>query len=387
MKILIVNAFYYPNMQGGTEQSVKLLAEGLIKRGHEVVVLTGDASEINEENGVKIVRLGLKTSNDSLLRKVSRKILEFNNIAISNKLSNIINEINPDVVHTNNLFYISTIIWKIAKEKNIKVIHTLRDYWGLCPRTTLLNGSGSICEKGKSFCNIHKYNYNLRTKYVDIVTSPSKFTLDLYKKNNMFRNAKDIVVPNAIDFDIDERNKLLDDRLGRSRDIIKFLFIGTLDIHKGIKFLIEAFKQVKLDNIRLIICGDGPLKSYVEENTKVDKRIKYLGKVLKKEKEEILISSDVMVIPSIWYEPFGRVVIEGYKYAMPVIASEIGGIGELLEKNISLKVKANNKMDLISAINTLSTREKLKEYISKDSAVFNKYNIDNQIKTFEEIYN
>lgn len=386
MKILIVNAFYYPNMQGGTEQSVKLLAEGLVKKGHEVVVLTGDNSEIIEENGVKIIRLNLKTQNDSILRKMSRKILELNNITISNKLSKLFDEIKPDVIHTNNLFYISTLIWKIANEKNIKIVHTLRDYWGLCPKTSLLDKKGNICVKNKCICDIHKYNYKLHTKYVDVVTSPSKFTLELYKKNFMFENSKEIVIPNAIDFDINKRGKLLQERFERNDNIITFLFMGALDIHKGVQFLIESFKQVELDNIRLNICGDGPLKGYVKESANIDKRINYLGKVLKNRKEEVLISSDVMVVPSIWYEPFGRVVIEGYKYGMPVIATDIGGISELLEKDISLKIKPNSNIDLINAIKILSTRDTLKKYISRDSDILKKYNIDNQIIMFEKIY-
>ncbi|NMF04831.1 glycosyltransferase family 4 protein [Clostridium beijerinckii] len=386
MNILIVNAFYYPNMQGGTEQSVKLLAEGLKKKGHEVVVLTGDNSEINEENGVKIIRFNLKTSKDSLLKKVSRKILEFNNIVISNKLNSIIDEIKPDIIHTNNLFYISTIIWKIAKEKDIKVVHTLRDYWGVCPKTTLLNSSGNICVKGKAICNIHRYNYKLNTKYVDIVTSPSKFTLDLHKKNNMFENARKIVIPNAIDFDISNREKLLHERLERNDNNITFLFIGTLDTHKGVEFLIESFKQVKLDNIRLNICGDGPLKKYVKESTKIDKRINYLGKVLKDKKEEVLVSSDVMVVPSIWYEPFGRVVIEGYKYALPVIACKIGGIEELLNEEISIGINVNDENDLGNAILKLSDRVTVKKYMNNTGKYLAQYDINKQIDSFINIY-
>lgn len=386
MKILIVNTFYYPNMKGGTEQSVKLLAEGLVKRGHEVFVLTGDNSDITEENGVRIIRLNLKTQNESLIRKLSRKALEFNNISISNKINEILDDVKPDIVHTNNLFYISTIIWRIAKEKNMKVIHTLRDYWGLCPKTTLLKKSGSICGRGKGICSVHKYNYNLRTKYVDIVTSPSKFTLNLYKKNNIFESTIGVVIPNAIDFNIDERKQLLKDRFNRTENIITFLFIGTLDIHKGVEILIEAFKQVKSDNIRLNICGDGPLKSYIEENAKLDKRIKYLGKVLKKEKEEILISSDVMIVPSIWYEPFGRVVIEAYKYGLPVIACKIGGIKELLDDKNSIGILPGNEKELKLSIEKLSNREDLKEYIVYSKNLFESYRIENQLKKFEEIY-
>lgn len=386
MKILIVNTFYYPNMIGGTEQSVKLLAEGLVKRGHEVVVLTGDNSEINKENGVKIIRLGLKTQNDSKLRKISRKVLEFNNFIISNKISKIIDEIKPDVIHTNNLFYISTVIWKIASEKNIKVVHTLRDYWGLCPKTSLLDKEGNICIKSKKICNIHKYNYKINTKYVDIVTSPSKFTLELHKKNYIFQNSREIVIPNAIDFNINKREKILQERLERNNETITFLFMGALDIHKGVQFLIESFKQVKLDNIRLNICGNGPLKAYVEESANTDKRINYLGKVLKAEKEDVLVSSDVMIVPSIWYEPFGRVVIEAYKYAIPVIACKIGGINELLNDEISIGIKINDKNDLINSILKFSDRNIVKKYMGNTGKYLGEYDINKQINSFINIY-
>ena len=387
MKILIVNAFYYPNMIGGTEQSIKLLSEGLVKRGHEVFVLTGDSSEISEENGVKIIRLGLQAENESKLKKVNRKIIQFNGYMMSDIINKVLDSIKPDVIHTNNLFNLSTIIWKCAKKRNIKTIHTIRDYWGLCVKSTLLDSKGNICLKSKGICNIHKYNYRLNTKYVDTVTSPSKFTLDMYQNNYMFERSEKKVIPNAIDFDINKREKLLQKRLDNNSNIITFLFMGSLDIHKGLKFLIESFKDVKLDNIRLNICGDGSLKKYVEENTNHDKRINYLGKVSNADKERILINSDVMIVPSIWYEPFGRVVIEGYKYCMPVIASQIGGISELLEEDISLSVKPDCNAELINAIKLLSNREVVKKYISTDHSIISKYDIEKQIDMFEKTYN
>ncbi|WP_277406421.1 hypothetical protein [Lacrimispora xylanisolvens] len=72
MRILIVNTFYYPNMQGGAEQSVKLLAEGLVKKGHEVGIYSVDLRdgicEADIHNGVKIYRF---TTNDFNLYRFS----------------------------------------------------------------------------------------------------------------------------------------------------------------------------------------------------------------------------------------------------------------------------------------------------------------------------
>lgn len=388
MRILLINTFYYPNMVGGTEQSIKLLAEGLKKRGHEIFVMTGDKKDVEQEviEGINIIRLNLSNNLKRWPLKVVRKCLEFNNIVLHKKIEGILDSIKPDIIHTNNLFYISPIVWKIANEKGIKVIHTLRDYWGLCPKTTLLNSKNGVCCKKNFLCKFHINNYKKYSKYVDIVTSPSKFTLELYNKNNMFQTPNKFVISNAIDIDHEKCRSVFLKKNMREDDIIKFLFIGTIGIHKGIKFLIDSFQSIDNENIRLLICGSGELTDYVIEKSKEDKRIRYIGKVMGSEKERILLESDVMVVPSIWYEPFGRVVIEGYKYSMPIIASKIGGINELLFKDVSIGVEPNNNVNLEDAIRYFSNRNTIKKYISNIQKYLPRYEIETQVEKFEKVY-
>lgn len=386
MKILMVNTYYYPNMIGGTEQSIKLLAEGLVECGHDVFVLAADKTNTSREeiNGVKVIRLNLKYNN--YLPRSVRKILEFNNIAMSNKIRDIFEEIKPDIIHTNNLFYISPLIWKLASSMNIKIVHTIRDYWGICPKTTLLDRNNHICRNKKKLCKMHHYNYKSFTKNVDFVTAPSKFTLDLYKEEDLFVTTPGCVIPNAIDIDLKEHNEIITLRKKRQSDCIKFLFIGSLHEHKGIRFLIETFMSIENDNIKLIICGDGPLKDFVREKCEIDKRISFLGTVFKEDKDKVLKSCDIMIIPSIWYEPFGRVVIEAYKYGLPVIACKIGGINELLQDTISIGVEANNSIDLKEAILKFINRETVKKYLKDMENNLINYDLDEQIKSFNKIY-
>ncbi|MDT8716129.1 glycosyltransferase family 4 protein [Clostridium sp. 19966] len=391
MKVLLVNTYYYPNMIGGTEHSVKLLAEGLSKKGHDVYVLTcdkhKDGDSIEVINGVNVIRLDLAYKSQSIAWKAFRKVIQLRNFYILSKINNILDEIKPDVVHTNNLIYLSTIIWKSAFDRNIKVVHTLRDYWGICRKNTLLKKDGAICDQCELFCKLHSANYKLLTKYVHTVTAASNFTLDLHvNRYYMFQDSKKRVVYNAIDFNNEEHLKILDEKANRESGLVEFLFMGSLDYHKGIKFAVEAFKEVKNPNIRLNICGDGPLKQYVEESAYKDKRIKYLGKVFDEEKEKILNRSDVMIVPSIWYEPFGRVVIEAYKYAMPVIGTNIGGIPELLTDNTSIKIQINNSKQLINAIEKFSSRNYIRASIKGISNNLSKYDLENQIIKFESIY-
>lgn len=388
MKILIVNTYYYPNMVGGTEQSVKLLAEGFANKGHQVYVLTCDRDKVEEEiiNGVNVIRLDLSRKSKSIVEKVIRKCFEYNNIKIKDKVIEIIDKINPDVIHTNNLFYLSPIIWKIASDKGVKVVHTLRDYWGLCPKCTLLDRNLNICNKKRGLCKVHTLNYKKFSKYVDVVTAPSNFTLDLYTKNGLFSLSKKQMISNAIDIDFNKYYKTIEERKKNNSKIINYLFIGALDDHKGVKFLIETFMKIDNTNLRLTLCGQGSLEEYVNTSCKLDKRISYLGPVFGNKKEKIIRQSDVIIVPSIWYEPFGRVVIEGYKNGLVVIACKIGGIRELLNDDISIGIDINNKQQLHSAILKLNNRDMIKKYINSGDKYLKIYDLESQMNSFIQIY-
>ena len=244
MKILIVNTFYYPNMIGGTENSIKILSENLIKEGHEVAVCTMDAKRqniIEEINGVKIYRNTLKVEK---CNKVIKKLLDINNIFIKKQIKKILDDFKPDIVHTNNLFGISNIIWKIAKEKyNIPIVHTLRDYWMLYP----------IVSKKKISKMLFQPFMKNRTKYVDIVTAPSKYTLNKFIKASYFKNSKQQCVYNAINININETKKIIEDKRKKNDDNIRFMYVGMLTENKGLRNLMEAFSKINNSKISLHI--------------------------------------------------------------------------------------------------------------------------------------
>lgn len=388
LKILFITSYYYPNMLGGTEHSVKLLAEGLKERGHEVFVISSDKKDKETEiiNGVHVYRFNLKYRSELISWKIIRKAFEFRNYFIKNKLEELLDHIKPDIIHTNSLFYLSPIVWKIANKRGIKVVHTLRDYWGICPKCTLLKKDNTICTNKNILCKLHQLNYESYAKYVDYVTAPSEFTLKKYKEHKVYIDTPGKMVSNAIDFDVKAHSEIVKMRNERNDQIVNYLFIGSLETFKGIEYLIEAFKNVKLDNIRLNICGVGKLTDHVKELIKDDNRIQYLGRVDNGDKEKVLLMSDVMIVPSIWYEPFGRVVIEGYKYALPVIGTDIGGISELLDNSVSIGVSPGVHEELEKAIIKLSDRSEIKKYLNNFSKTFDKYKLSKQLCDFEEIY-
>jgi glycosyltransferase involved in cell wall biosynthesis len=394
MRILLINTFYYPNIIGGTEISVKKLAEGLAKCGHDVSVLcTSENNAFEIINDVKVYRIRVKnlyapieSKNQKAIKKCIYKLLEINNYFNIGIMDKKIKEIKPDVIHVNNIYGLSISLWKVLKKSNVPIIHTLRDYYLMCPKVNLIS-RGKICKNPKFVCRLFaNYNKNI-FKYDSCVTAPSQFTLNLFIEKGLIERKNTKLIYNAIDFDRKISEKILSNKIKRKGSLIRFVYLGGLDEHKGIKWLINAFKKINNKNINLSIAGKGKMENFIRQASEEDNRIKYLGYLNEEQINKLLYKSDVLIVPSIWYEPFGRVVIDAYRNIMPVIGSDIGGLSEIIEdKETGLLVKLNSENDLINAINKFSDRSVIKEKLSYCINKLFDFSLDNQVEQFEELY-
>lgn len=391
MKILIINTYYYPNMIGGTENSVKLLAENLQSRENEVAIYSADSNsnmlEIDEFNKVKIYRgnvgkydlIAKMNKSEDGITKFRNKLIELNNISAREEIKKVLDDFKPDVIHTNNLFGISNIIWKIAKkEYNIPVIHTLRDYWMLYP----------IVSKEKLSKILFQPFMKERTKYVDVVTAPSKYTLNKFVQAGYFEKSFKICVPNAINLNIEETKKIINNRKNNNSEKIKFMYVGMLTENKGIRNLLQAFNENKNENITLNIYGKGILENFVKQKENEDKRIKYYGQLTAENLRKEWIKNDVLIIPSIWEEPFGRVVIEANQYGLPVIGANRAGILEIINNiNTGITYQYDSIIELNKAIKYFSNRNNIKKYYDAIEQNIEKYSVEKQIEEFSKLYN
>ena len=413
MRILLVNDWYYPNMIGGAEHSTKLLAESLQKRGHEVYIYCIDKTKssgkdliIEDINNVKVIRgnggkYDLYSSNDStltekirlkggfhwyfyILKKINQKVIEIYNPSIKDEIRKVLEISHPDIVHTSCIAGISTIIWKIAKTKSIIVCHTLRDYWLLSPfkdqNLDNIKGKKKIIQSIYSkFCKI------FTKKYIDIVTAPSEYTLNQFLEKKFFSNAKiKIVIPNSIVLDYNKFEDYI--RIRKLHNFSKnILFVGRLQENKGIMTLINHFSLEEFKKFNLKIAGTGELYDEIVAISNVQNNIIPLGKLepinLKKEYE----NSDLLIVPSEWGEPFGRVIIEAFETGMPVICNNAGGMPEIIKNTdggIITDTKNNNL--LYSAINSIY--ENYDHYIKNIAENTHKYDINDQVNAFLELY-
>lgn len=396
MRILIVNTFYYPNMKGGAEQSVKLLSENLVKRGHEVGVFCIDGKDtfISEEQyqGVKVFRHTsgnfdlYKFSYDkkkiNKFEKVRQKLICYYNRKTIRDFYNILCKFKPDVVHTNSTYGISLFVWKVAYKLNIPVVHTIRDTAIVSPVTYGHHVNSLIL-------NVYKAYVKYFSKYVSAVTAPSEYTLNTSLNNSNFRNAivKKCVV-NSVQIDMTHFKQELEEKKKRTSDCIKFMYAGRLVAYKGIEHMIQAFEKLKNDKLELHICGGGAMADYVSMHANVDSRIIYHGSLDNMQLAKVYEACDVLLVPSCWPEPFGRVVIEGNLHAMPVIAGNWGGIPEIVKSmKGGVLYDAPSTEELEKLINHFKSREYIVSFLPEIEKNMSVYSIENQINEFEKIYN
>jgi len=388
--ILLINIFYFPNMVGGTENSIKILCEELVKRGNNVSVYTldGGVPGLTTEtiNGVNVFRgyfkpLNKKLSGSKLFLgdKLNECLRLYINRKSNHQIKEIIKDENISVIHTNNLRYITHWIWRYARRNHIRLVHTVRDYWLIDPKATKEETNFLVDLFFSSF-------FKRLSNNVSNVTGASNYTLKTYKTRGYFKNAKYTTIANSLRLDINEINKHIDFKLLKSNPKKRFLYAGRLTEEKGVNLLLSAIKDIPSKNVEFVICGEGPLINKVKNMTQRDERVIYKGQLAIKELEAEYINSDVMIIPSIWSEPFGRIIIEAAKYGVPAIATNRGGIPEIME-TLDVGVLIEPELcQLVSAINLLLNDEILRLNIKKISCNIMNYDIGKQVDAFEKLF-
>ena len=147
------------------------------------------------------------------------------------------------------------------------------------------------------------------------------------------------------------------------------LLYGRMMAGKGEDVLIKALKILKDKGIiyRAIICGPSPNKDYPNNLIRfytLENQVAYVGPVSDKELVDLINKSSVVVIASVWEEPFGLAAIEAMYFGKPVIASNIGGLAEVVN-NFGILVPPNDPYALAGAIHELMSKKYKIEMLGK----------------------
>jgi len=190
-------------------------------------------------------------------------------------------------------------------------------------------------------------------KWTDVIICNSN-----YIKNNLEKVGIDpgllTVIHNGIDLgrmDIKTDRELFSQEICLDGRESLIGCVGSLFRTKGQEYLIKAFPRVleKFPGCRLVLVGDGPQREKLES---LAGKLEIEGKVIftgtRDDIPNILSCLDMMVIPSVWQEPFGLVNVEAMYSGIPLIATEVGGIPEIVENNITGITILPGREDLIA---------------------------------------
>lgn len=254
------------------------------------------------------------------------------------KLGRLIDRTQPDIVHCHNVYHqLTPSIIGAAKDRGIPVVLTLHDYKPVCPVYTRLQGGNicSACVEGSAW-NVVKnrcadgslgksalllaeaWTQRLLGSYekLDKLIAPSVFMRDSVTKRR-FSKARVEVIYNGVDCDAIAQSQ---------QDDGYALYLGRLSSEKGVKTLLAAHEAIS-GSVELRIAGTGPLEQALKSTYP---KARYLGHLAGEALKDSIRRAAVIVAPSEWLENCPMSILEAMAFGKPVIASNIGGIPELV---------------------------------------------------------
>lgn len=342
MRIAFANKYYY--LRGGAERYMFELAALLESHGHDVVPFamrdfkdraTPWARFFVSPVATESVRFGYQG-----LRTAGRLLYSFE---ARRKFGKLLDAAHPELVHVHNIYHqISPSILPEAKRRGLPVVMTAHDYKLVAPNYSLFH-DGAVCERTKPdrWWEAAKHRcvkgsaaagaleafemwlhaaLGLYRKNVDVVVAPSRFVQALLASYGIAEN-KIVHVPHFID------------ALAWTprHEGAYALFVGRLSPEKGADVLIRAAAKCK--DIPVHIVGSGPdgkrLKKLADELGA--NNVVFRGWLSGDELRAEYAAARFVVIPSVWYEVFGLIALEAYASGKPVIATQMGGLAELVK--------------------------------------------------------
>lgn len=338
----MLNSLYPPLVVGGAERSVAELARELRGLGVEVAVATlspdGESRPVAVwEDGIEVFRLRLANpvwpfgeAAMSTSAKAVWNLADSLNPVMGYRLLRVMRAWKPTVLHTNNLSGFSASVWVAARILGVPTIHTARDYYLTCTASTRFRANRP-CTKQCGRCRIATLPRRNLTRLLDQGVGISGFIAATEGKLCADPSLGWTVVPN--------QPQLGSTAICTGRHELKrIVYIGRIEPAKGIEVLIEATRLLRERGLQpeVVVAGTGE-DGYARglEAMAEGTGVSLVGF---RPPAEVLTTGTVVVVPSVWWEPQGRVVREARVMGLPVVASRSGGLTEEADRDRGVRL-------------------------------------------------
>ncbi len=348
MKILLANKFYYP--RGGPETVIFQQEKYLRQLGHEVIpfAMQDERNLSSEYSDFFVSNVDYRQMNGSPVENAKIALKMIYSSEAKNKIEQLLDSAKPEIAHLHNIYHqISPSILGALKKRDIPVVMTLHDFKLVCPNYSFYR-QGNNCEEcqGRKFYRAvqHRCIQNSRLKslvcaaegywhlwnrtYLDNVDkfiALSRFSLNKFVEYGL-PEEKLVYLPNCLElseFKPSYKNKGY------------ILFVGRLNQKYGIFTLLKAAEQ--LPQVDFHIAGNGEDETEIQKIVREKKltNIKLLGFLPPEQLGKEMAESSFIVFPNTIYHNCPMVILEAFALGKPVVASNLGSIPELVEKNVT----------------------------------------------------
>ena len=369
MRLLFTIHQFFPDCHSGTEQICLATAREAQRRGHDVTVLSLHWDHERDWPPIKLFDQPIENLRVVRLnhwRRINPNdvLRDYENLHLEGWFQRVLDDVQPDVVHSFHLRQLGSNLIRVAKRNGLRVVVTLTDFWFLCPRFTLLRPDGTVCDgppdEGLGCIACHHPELGdvstdeehwpltdapaarrqalLARKRIqlenlaqaDAVAAPSRFLADMFRRNGL-QHEGFLSVPYGLTPDRIERRPV-----SRPRSPLRLGFCGVLSPWKGAHLLVDAVMRSEA-SVQLAIHGrtEEPMfQDYIDgvmATAAADPRITFHGAYGLDQASDVFADMDVLVVPSTWYENTPIVMLEAFAAGVPVLASDLGGLAELVE--------------------------------------------------------
>ena len=418
MKILLVAPHFPPLHSGGVEFYTKRLADYLRATGESPEVMCVERIDADTlavdvvrdtTSGYPVHRLSFKISVDGGTFKE-----RYHSEAVEEWTVRLLEDIRPDVVHLHSGYLLGGAVLSAARRRKIPTIVTLHDFWFVCARIILLNPQGQRCSGPDSAAKCawcmatERRRFRLpdaatggrlgrvvikalahpsiaaatgwspairglsdRTAalrealmHANLVLAPSRFLRDLMMQTGL---PADRIVISRLGIDVPTPKP----RITADGSGLRIGYLGQLAPHKGVDVLVEALRCLPNAPVRVRIYGDPHSHvGYADELRRLsggDPRLTFQGAYRHEYVYDLLAALDVIVVPSVWYENAPFVIQEAHAAHVPVLASRLGGMRELVtDEHDGLLFDPGNPQDLARQLRRLLEEPTLLERLRPD---------------------
>lgn len=338
MKVLCVNSFV--NSFGGAELSALNLAYGLAGRGHEIHFLAdgSTSSSLPEALGDEHVQFHYKTFQRPYpigpqANPFLKALWHLHDLANPNNtkiFSDVCREISPDIIVLHAIDGIGLNIWRWIRQADIPCIQVLHDYAIICLNKSRFR-NGRQC---RGLCFACRAQKTIRMSWLNraehfAFVSPSRAVMNEVEQYADLSQWRKVIIPNPNHF-------LVKTRTWSSDSKPRLLYVGRIDPSKGVDRVLrcahEAHKKIEFD---VDVLGSGSSEEELRKIYVNSSWIRFHGRVDQEFIARYMSEATALLVPSLWLENFPGVAVHALFAGVPVIASDIGGLPEIIDDGIT----------------------------------------------------